>query len=140
MAFTNEFSYGGRWNDLERKHHINALELLFSYHSVTIPSVDKFKHFKVMIMPQLLIIFNNMSGIKSCACNEFAQKILVLCSNLKVWISVMYIPGKKNFEAGNASRNFANDNIEWMLDKNIFSAIRLFGQPNFDLFCNKQQF
>ena len=42
------------------------------------------------------------------------------CIEKNIWLSVEYLPG---VEADYSSRNFINENVKWMLDKDIFKEI-----------------
>ena len=60
--------------------------------------------------------------MQSTACNECARLIWEWCESRNIWLSAEFIPGSKNFAADKKSRVFY-DNTEWMLDKNIFTAV-----------------
>ena len=64
---------------------------------------------------------NNMGGIKSVECNSLAYNIWSWCINRDIWISANYVHTSGNI-ADVESRKF-NDNIEWMLNKNIFKLL-----------------
>ena len=66
-----------------------------------------------------------------------AQQIWEWCSDRSIWITASYLPGSQNVDADFMSRKF-NDNIEWMLNRDIFSEIvQRFGKPDIDLFASR---
>ena len=114
---------GGRWSVVEATHHINYLELLAS--SLAVKAFCKEKHhLHVRICSDnscAVAYIQNMSGCKSLDCNDLVHDLLVWCMNKNIWLSATHIPGVSNI-ADFGSRNF-NDNIEWQLNKEIFSKI-----------------
>ena len=70
-------------------------------------------------------------------CNELANTIWLWCIQRNIWISATYLPGELNTVADTRSRKF-NDNIEWMLNPQIFTKITAkFGKPDIDLFASR---
>ena len=80
---------------------------------------------------------NNMGGIKSVSCNELAQSLWEWCILRNIWVSAQYLPGVENTVADAKSRTF-NDNLEWMLDRGVFSELcSQYGRPDIDLFASR---
>jgi hypothetical protein len=59
-----------------------------------------------------------MGGIKSDDLNSLSKDIWNRCCDKNICLSAAHIPGKFN-PADIESRVF-NDNVEWMLDSNVF--------------------
>jgi hypothetical protein len=77
-----------------------------------------------------------MGGIKSVECNSLAYDIWSWCINRDIWVSANYVHTSENI-ADVESRKF-NDNIELMLNKNIFKLlIEIWGTPDIDLFATR---
>ena len=139
----NGVSNGGRWDNNEKKLHINALELLAIF--IGIKSFCKNLHstnVKIMSDNATAISYiSNMGGTKSKTCNSITKQIWLWCQPKQLWLTPAFIPGKQNVAADSASRNF-NEATEWMLNTNVFRCItNELGLPNIDLFAsfeNKQ--
>ena len=54
---------------------------------------------------------NNMGGMVSNSCNHLTREIWTYCTDQKIWLSAVYIPGKDNKTADYMSRLF-NENTE----------------------------
>jgi hypothetical protein len=77
-----------------------------------------------------------MGGIKSVECNYLAYNIWSWCINRDIWVSANYVHTSEHI-TDVESRKF-NDNIEWMLNKNIFKLIiEIWGTPDIDLFATR---
>ena len=77
-----------------------------------------------------------MGGIKSQKCNELSVQIWSWCIDKNLWLSATYLPGVQN-EADYSSRHF-NENVEWMLDKQIFKKItQHWPFPQVDMFASR---
>lgn len=129
---------GGRWKVEELDFHINYLELL----AISL-ALKSFAASKSNVHIQLktdntcaLSYINNMGGIRSLQCNELSKQIWQWCRQRNIWISAAHVPGILNV-ADVASRHF-NDNIEWMLNPDIFSMLTgIWGKPDIDLFASR---
>ena len=134
---------GGRWNAQEREratgNEINYLEMLAAGLGLrSFCSDTKDTHVLLRLDNTTAVAYlNNMGGVKSQACNEMALQIWDWCSSRGIWITASHIAGSKNTEADAMSRKF-NDNIEWMLDKTLFTQIvHKYGLPEVDLFASR---
>jgi hypothetical protein len=77
-----------------------------------------------------------MGGIKSVECNSLAYDIWFWYINRDIWVSANYVHTSEHI-TDVESRKF-NDNIEWMLNKNIFKLIiEIWGTPDIDLFATR---
>jgi hypothetical protein len=130
---------GGRWTSEEAKQHINYLELLAIFYAIKsfCKDVSNGSHIQVMTDNTCAMSYvNNMGGIKSIDCDDLAKKIWLWAIEKHFWVSAAYIPGAQNC-ADFASRNH-NDNIEWMLDRNLFGQIcELWECPSIDMFASR---
>ena len=134
---------GGRWNSQElalaKRNEINYLEMLAALFGLkAYCSQIRDAHILVRMDNTTAVAYvNNMGGTKSPQCNKMAQQIWEWCSDRSIWITASYLPGSQNVDADFMSRKF-NDNIEWMLNRDIFSEIvQRFGKPDIDLFASR---
>lgn len=128
----------GRWKGQEQYLHINALEMLAVFNTLThlfggLTGV----HFKVQSDNTTTVTYiNKEGGTYSFACNKFTQMIWDWCQQRDSWISATFIPGKSNREADFASRHFTGD-TEWGINPLIFKAIcHHWFKPTVDLFAS----
>ena len=78
-----------------------------------------------------------MCGIKSETCNNIACRIWNFCTENKLWVLAVHIPGKNNIEADKLSR-IPQDAIEWKLCPEQFQIIvDKFEKPDIDLFASR---
>ena len=77
-----------------------------------------------------------MEGLVSNSCNCLAKEIWTYCTDQKIWLSTVHIPGKDNNTADYMSR-LLNENTEWRLAPFVFHKImNLFKvTPKIDLFA-----
>ena len=130
---------GGRWNEEEKKLHINHLELKAIYLGLkALCSTKANVHNKLLSDNQTAVSYiKNMGGTHSPSCNNIAREIILWCKARNIWLSISHIPGKLNVEADQASRVF-NDDTEWSLDSNLFAdLVAKWGQPDIDLFASR---
>ena len=138
-AVLEEVSTGGRWLNCEKDLHINVLELkaiLFGLKSLCSKIYDS--HIRVKCDNTTAVAYvNNMGGMKSLPCNEYAKEIWQWCIDRRNWVSVEHLPGVDNVIADKESRVF-HDNTEWMLEKEIFDQVaQILGSPEIDLFASR---
>ena len=129
----------GLWKEEEQNLHINALELKAVLLGVKALCTGMHHcHIQVQIDNQTAVTYiNNMGGTHSRICNDIAFDLLRWCKNNNIWISACHIPGKSNVRADELSRKI-NDDIEWMLDTDIFQEIcQILGKPEIDLFASR---
>ena len=141
---TDMVSYaGGRWNEAELRkaenNEINFLETLAAFHGLkSFCSHMRDTHILLRLDNTTAVAYiNNMGGTKSLPCNKVALEIWGWCSKRNIWVSAAHLPGSQNTAADALSRKF-NDNVEWMLDREVFSTIvQRFGVPDVDLFASR---
>ena len=114
---------GGRWSEIERGKHINALELkatLFALKAFSEKIVGK--HIKVLTGNSTAASYiNNMGGTKSELCNSISKEIWSWCIEKNIWLSCSHIAGKSN-EADAPSRKFNDmtDNRAYQVNRTPF--------------------
>ena len=136
-ATNGSIETGGRWN--AQTNEINYLEMLAAFHALkAFASTIQNQHILVRIDNTTAVAYiNHMGGSKSVACHAMAKAIWGWCQQRNIWITAAHIPGVKNKIADRKSRVF-NDQLEWMLNKNIFQSIcQVFGIPDIDLFASR---
>ena len=134
---------GGRWNMQElafaKQNEINYLEMLAAGFGLkAYCSHMRDAHILIRVDNTTAVAYlNNMGGTRSAPCNDMALQIWDWCSDRNIWITAAHLPGCQNVEADFMSRKF-NDNIEWMLDRGVFTTIvQRFGEPEVDLFASR---
>lgn len=74
-----------------------------------------------------------MGGIKSPLCNKLAKDIWDWAIQKQIWISACHIAGIHNEADYHGSRHY-NENIEWMLDRDLASQImNIWDSPTIDM-------
>lgn len=137
-AVCNGAKIGGRWNDDEKVHHINYLELLAVFHALkAFCKNQRSIHIGLRIDNTCAISYvKHCGGIKSLELNDLARDIWFWCIDRDIWISANYVPSCENI-ADAESRKF-NENIEWMLNADIFKQlVEIWGIPDIDLFATR---
>ena len=78
-----------------------------------------------------------MRGLVSNSCNHLAKEIWTYCTDQKIWLSAVHVPGKDNNTADYMSR-LVKENSEWRLAPFVFHKIvNLFKvTPEIDLFAS----
>ncbi|XP_072030413.1 uncharacterized protein [Amphiura filiformis] len=114
---------GGRWDSIEKQHHINILELLAV--DLALKSFEdqiQRKHVQLLIDNTTAVAYVNNMGGKHDDLNQLANSMWIWAIERHVWLSASYIPGVDNVQADFASRNF-NDRTEWSLNPQIFTEL-----------------
>lgn len=129
----------GLWNALEKKQHINHLELLaatlalkcFASHLSSCEILLRIDN------TTAISYINRGGGVKYPSLSNLAKQIWQWCEAKKIWIFASYIPSSDNIVADEQSRNFDID-TEWELSNTIFREITVrFGTPSVDLFASR---
>ena len=123
-----------------KEHHINFLKL-----KAICLAIKAYKNSWKVCNPiriksnnaTAIAYINNMEGLVSNICNCLAKEIWTYCTDQKIWLSTVHIPGKDNNTADYMSR-LLNENTEWRLAPFVFHKImNLFKvTPKIDLFAS----
>ena len=135
---------GGRWNvdeaSIAANNEINYLELLAAFLALkSFCKECRNIHVKISLDNTTAVAYiSHMGGVKSVACNRLAKELWTWCIARSIWLTATHLPGVQNVIADRKSRVF-EDETEWMLDKNIFSASCDFMKfdPDIDLFASR---
>lgn len=134
----NELTHGF-WTDLERKEHINYLELLAAYLGLKC-FAKNLRDCEILLRidnTTAISYINRMGGVQFPKLNEITQKIWSWCAQRKLWLFASYIASKDNIEADRGSR-IRNIDTEWELSDVAYSqVVKSFGVPNLDLFASR---
>lgn len=136
-VFQNQ-TIGGRWTEQESQNHINVLEMMAVRLGLkAFFSSQQNIHIQIRTDNTCTVAYiNAMGGIKSEECNELASLIWSWCIDRNIWLTATHVPGLSN-EADFSSRHF-NENVEWMLNKQVFqSIVQLWQEPEIDLFASR---
>lgn len=129
----------GFWDTIERKSHINYLELLailFALKSFG----SNLRSCELLIRcdnTTAISYVNRMGGIRIPKFNRLTREIWKWCEDRKIWLSASYVPSKQNVDADIASR-IKNMDTEWELSNSAYKQIvNTFGDPDIDLFASR---
>ena len=86
---------GGRWNEKEKRLHINHLELKEIYLGLkALCSTKANVHIKLLSDNQTAVSYiKNMGGTHSPSCNNIARETILWCKARNIWLSLSHIPG-----------------------------------------------
>jgi len=132
-------STGGPWDQSEREHHINVLEIRAIYLGLkALCRHLKNTHIQVFSDNTTAVAYvKHMGGSHSEQCNDEAREIWLWCIENNIWLTIAHIPGRLNIEADAESRIFS-DQTEWKLCPRAFAKIcEQFGTPDIDLFASR---
>ena len=132
---------GGPWSPIEKKLHINALELKAA--SIAVKSMTKSKekihiHLKMDNVTAVTYV-NKMGGTKSPILTEIAKDLWEYCLAKKITLTAEHLPGFLNQTADWESRNVSTISTNsWRLNPQIFTQIDLqWGPLEMDLFADR---
>ena len=132
---------GGPWSPIEKKLHINALELKAA--SIAVKSMTKSKekihiHLKMDNVTAVTYV-NKMGGTKSPILTEIAKDLWEYCLAKKITLTAEHLPGFLNQTADWESRNVSTISTNsWRLNPQIFKQIDLqWGPLEMDLFADR---
>lgn len=132
---------GGPWSPVEKKLHINALELKAA--NIAVKSITKNKqnvhiHLK-MDNTTAVTYVNKMGGTKSPILTNIAKDLWEYCLERKITLTAEHLPGSLNQTADWESRNVSTMSINsWRLNPKIFAQINsLWGPLEMDLFADR---
>ncbi|CAK1602664.1 unnamed protein product [Parnassius mnemosyne] len=129
----------GYWNNKDKKHHINYLELKAIYFALQCLCKD-LRDCQILLRcdnTTAISYINRMGGIQYPHLNNLARKIWQFCENKNIFIFASYIPSTENYLADRESRKI-NESTEWELHGHAYKEIiaRL-GSPCIDLFASR---
>ena len=134
-----ENTFGGKWGDAEKKHHINYLELkAIEFGIKSIGKIASPKHIRIKSDNMTAVCCIQKQGsTKSPNCNRLARDIWKFVIDRNMWISTEHTPGSQNELADGGSRVF-RDETEWSLTDEIFKEIcKILGKPEIDAFATR---
>ena len=137
-AVRGEIKTGGNWSLIERKIHINVLELMAALYALSSLCADCTEtHIRMMIDNKTAVSYINGMGGRTTLCNKIARQIWMWCKERNVWVSAAYLTSKENEIADKMSR-ISHNNSEWSLSNEIFQKlVENFGQPSIDMFATR---
>lgn len=129
---------GGNWSPLERKLHINILELKAA--SFTLQSFCKDYrncHIRLQLDNTTAVAYINHMGGTKARCNAVAREMWLWCLQRNLLISATHLPGVSNVDADAQSR-MVHENTEWQLNPGVFhNLVSMWGNPEVDLFASR---
>ena len=130
---------GSRWNCIENKCHINALELQAAFFCLKAFCKNKTRlHVLLKLDNTTAVVYiNKKGGTISASCNKVAKDIWNWAQGQDTWITASHVPGVKNTTADLRSRLFYG-NIEWLLNKKVAKPLfDQFRKSEVDLFASR---
>ncbi|XP_020297308.1 uncharacterized protein LOC109861882, partial [Pseudomyrmex gracilis] len=127
------------WDEHERSHHINYLELLAAFFAIKCFAAG-LSHAEVLLRldnKTAIAYINKARGVQFPHLSKLSRKIWNWCEAKKLWLQASYIPSAENIEADRASRNVHID-AEWELSQSAFQQIaHQLGPFSVDLFASR---
>lgn len=128
----------GFWSELDKKSHINTLELRAIFYGLKCFAND-FSTCDILLRcdnTTAISYVNRMGSIQYPELCNLTREIWQWCEKRKIWLYASYISSTDNYEADQESRqNFSE--TEWSLSQDAFSLIvKEFGIPQIDLFAS----
>lgn len=138
-AVCNGTRTGGLWSQVERRNHINYLELLAATFAVKAFTKNKSNLHLLLRMDNRTAIcyVNHMGGTHSPLMSKLAIQLWQWCLERNLSLSAVHLPGTSNCVADEESRT-PQSSAEWQLDQVTFCQIvRELGECNVDLFATR---
>ncbi|VDH88857.1 Hypothetical predicted protein [Mytilus galloprovincialis] len=128
----------GRWSPQESVLHINILELKAIYFALKSLCKDCHDiHIIIHTDSSTAVSYINNVGGSVTTLLEIVKQVWLWCSDRKIFVTAVHIPGKDNIGPDNLSRIF-NDSSEWKLKEAVFKKVcSHFYTPNIDLFASR---
>ena len=128
-------SVGGKWKSTEKEYHVNYLEPLAVF--LGLKSFAKNLTNRTILLrvdnTTAISYINRMGGIQFPHLNNLSRCIWQWCEGRGIMLFASYVNTKNN-HADFESRKI-NPDTEWELSDRAYQTIvKLFGQPNIDLF------
>lgn len=137
VTYTQDIS--GVWDEEEKLHHINFLELKAAFLALKgLCSNVNNEHVQLFLDNTTAIKYLSKMGGRKTDLNQLTREIWCWCRQRNIFLSVFFIPGRLNVHADALSRQKLNKDMEWMLNKAIFDKIMgKYGPCNVDMFASK---
>ena len=114
-------STGGAWLPNELDFHINSKELLAGYFGLKALFKKTSSHVRMFCDNTTAVqCINKMGSCRSPSCDRIVKLIWEWARENNNFITAAYIPGVENVTADEESRSSHNEDLEWMLDTNLF--------------------
>lgn len=134
-----ERSYG-HWDEKDRKHHINYLELLSAFFGLKCFAKELRNYCNVLLRidnTTAIAYINLMGGTRYQNLSRLAKDIWYWCEQRNLGIFASYIRSEENTIADSESRKREHE-TEVGLSKYAFDEIcRVFGKPEINLFASR---
>ena len=138
MELDKKYRWKGVWSPIERKMHINILEMI-AVENAVMQNVHLFQGKSVMIVSDnmsVVMYINKQGGIRSKTLSDRAIHFLRWAQTFKISLKARHIAGKLNWEADWLSRDGQIISTEWSLHPEVFQWICQIGEkPMVDLFA-----
>ena len=127
-AVFNGSSTGGHWSLEEAAHHINYVELLAAFFAIKAYATSLLhQHVRIMIDNTAAVgLINNMGTCHSDDCRDLTLDLWQFCIQKGIWLTATHLPGSTNTVADSESRNFVNQDTEWMLNPSSLKVASLY--------------
>lgn len=133
----NDQQTHGFWNEEEKTHHINFLELKSILYGLQC-FAKNYTTCNILIRTDnttALSYINRMGSIQFPLLNNLTREIWKWCEQRDIWLYASYIPSKDNYVADKQSRIQPSE-TEWELNPKYYQKIlQLFKTPEIDLFA-----
>ena len=127
---------GGLWSQLERRNHINYLELLAATFAVKCFARDM-RNSHRMDNRTAVFYVNRMGGTRSPLMSSLAIRIWQWCLERNITLTAEHLPGVDNVVADEESRMIQSP-AEWKLHQGVFRQImETLSRCNVDLFATR---
>ena len=129
----------GFWTEIERKKHINSLELMAALMGLKC-FANQLKSRDVLLRVDnttAIAYINKKGGVQYPQLNDLAKKIWIWCEERELWVFASYVSSKDNFEADFESRRLEPETEYSLSDKAFYDIAKEFGQPDIDLFATR---
>ena len=130
---------GGLWSQLERKNHINYLELLEAMFAVKSFARDMRNSHVHLKMDNRMAVFyvNHMGGTCSPLMSRLATQLWQWCLERNISLTAEHLPGVDNCVADKEFR-MIQSSAEWKLHQGVFQQImEILSRCNIDLFATR---
>lgn len=128
----------GFWSELDKKLHINILELRAIFYGLRC-FANNLTNVNILLRcdnTTAISYINRMGSIQHLELAKLTRDIWKWCENKNLWILATYISSANNFIADKESRQISPE-TEWSLSQDAFKLIvNKYGKPKVDLFAS----